>query len=109
MKVNSGLEVHGKVAATFLASSIAIIMIGIFTYMRKQLSWLELYPPAGTFSGIWFYTYIIWIVVWIISFVILRHKESVWKFRTWLITFLASIAVSTILIEASLKWSLVFD
>lgn len=101
-------EVSGKVAAIFIASSISIIVIGIFTYMRKQLPWLEIYSPAGTFSGIWFYSYVIWAILWVALFLILRRKESVANIKIWLILFLTSLAVSTILIEASLKWSLVF-
>lgn len=101
-------QVSGKVAAIFVASSVSIIMIGIFTYLRKQLPWLEIYTPAGTFSGIWFYSYVIWTVLWIVLFFLLRNKENVGNIKTWLILFLASLAFSTVMIEASLNWNLVF-
>lgn len=100
-------EVAGKVAAIFIASSISIIVIGIFTYVRKQLPWLEIYSPAGTFSGIWFYSYIVWAVLWTALFFLLRNKETIGSIKIWLIFFLTSIAFTTIMIEASLQWSLV--
>lgn len=108
MKAQLTSYVSGKVAAVFIVSSVSIIMIGIFTYMRKQLPWLEIYSPAGTFSGIWFYTYIIWAVLWIGLFLVLRNKENMGTIKNWLILFLISLAVSTLMIEASLNWSLVF-
>lgn len=101
-------QVSGKVAAIFVASSVSIVMIGIFTYLRKQLPWLEIYTPAGTFSGIWFYSYVRWAVLWISLYFILRHKQTAGNIRIWLVFFLASLAASTLLIEASLNWSLVF-
>lgn len=101
-------EVSGKVAAIFIASSVSIVIIGILTYMRKQLPWLEIYPPAGTFSGIWFYGYIIWAILWTGLFFLLRNKEIFGNIKIWLALFLASLAASTLLIEASLNWSLVF-
>lgn len=99
-------EVAGKVAAIFIASSISIIVIGIFTYVRKQLPWLEIYSPAGTFSGIWFYSYAIWAVLWVSLFLILKRKESAGGIKIWLTLFLISIAISTVLVEASLNWSI---
>lgn len=96
----------GKVAAIFIASSISIVMIGIFAYMRKQLPWLEIYSPAGTFSGIWFYSYAIWAVLWVSLFLILKRKESAGGIKIWLTLFLISIAISTVLVEASLNWSI---
>lgn len=108
MSIRLASKVSGKIAAVFIASSVSIIMIGIFTYLRKQLPWLEIYTPAGTFSGIWFYSYTIWAVSWIVLFFLLRNKENVGSIKTWLILFLASLAFSTVIIEASLNWSLVF-
>ena len=108
MRIQLASEASGKVAAIFTASSVSIVMIGILVYMRKQLPWLEIYSPAGTFSGIWFYSYVIWAILWVTLFLILRHKASVGRIKIWLILFLISIATSTVLIELSLNWSLLF-
>ncbi|MFQ5970244.1 MAG: hypothetical protein ACE5J2_07120 [Nitrososphaerales archaeon] len=108
MKIELQTVAEGKVAATFIASSIAIIVIGILVFIRKQLPWLELYSPAGTFSGIWFYSYVLWGILWLGLFLLLRRRESAGSIKTWLILFFASLAVATVLIEMSLKWSLVF-
>lgn len=101
-------NISGKVAATFIAASAALIMIGILAYFRKQLPWLEIHPPVGTFGGIWFYSYIIWAIIWVGLFFILRNRESVGSIKMWLIVFLASLAFCTIMVEASLEWELLF-
>jgi hypothetical protein len=106
--VNLESETSGKVASTFIASSLSILTIGIFTYLRRQLPWLEVYSPAGTFSGIWLYSYVIWTIVWVALFITLRNREKVGTIKVWLTLFLASLATSTILVEASLNWSSIF-
>jgi len=106
--VNLESETSGKVASTFIASSLSILTIGIFTYLRRQLPWLEVYSPAGTFSGIWLYSYVIWAIVWVALFITLRNREKVGTIKVWLTLFLASLATTTILVEASLNWSSIF-
>jgi hypothetical protein len=109
LRIELATEVSGKVAAIFIASSISIIILGILTYTRKQLPWLEIYSPAGTFSGIWFYSYIIWAVLWVVLYFLLRNKQSAGSIRLWLLLFLASLTASSVLIEMSLNWSLLFE
>lgn len=108
LKTQIQILVEGKVAAAFIASSVAIIAIGLLTFLRKQLPWLEFYSPAGTFSGIWFFSYALWGILWLGLFLLLRRRERVGSIKTWLILFFGSLAVTTILVEASLKWHLVF-
>lgn len=102
------MSVEGRVASVFIASSLAVLIIGVLTYLRKQIPWLEVYAPAGTFSGIWFYSYIVWALVWVIAYFVLRDKERVGSLKQWLVIFLSSVAIATVLIEISLKWSLIF-
>ncbi len=106
MRAQLASKVSGKVAAIFIASSISVVMIGIFAYMREQLPWLEIYSPAGTFGGIWSYSYAIWVILWLVLFFTLRHRESAGSIRIWLVLFLISLATSSVLIELSLNWSL---
>lgn len=101
-------SVSGNVAAAFLSSSGAIVIIGVLTYMRSSSPWLEIYPPAGPFSGIWFYSYLPWAVIWLILYFILRRKEGVGSLRLWLIVLLVSLAITSVLVEASLNWSVLF-
>ncbi|OGD54259.1 hypothetical protein A3K80_08025 [Candidatus Bathyarchaeota archaeon RBG_13_38_9] len=92
----------GVTASAFISASIGILLIGILAFLRKGLPFLEVYPPAGTFSGIWLYSYLIWGGVWAFSYSILKRYQSVWTLKGWSILLLISILVSTILIEASL-------
>jgi hypothetical protein len=109
LRINLESETSGKVASTFIASSLSILTIGILAYFRKQLPWLEVYPPAGTFSGIWLYSYVIWAIVWLVLFIALRRREKTGTIKVWLTLFLASLATTTILVEASLNWSSIFE
>jgi hypothetical protein len=105
LQINLQTAASGKVAAIFISCSLSVLVIGILTLLRSQLAWLEVYPPAGTFSGIWLYSYMIWVVLWVGLYIILRHKENIGTIKTWLIFFLASLATTTVLIEVSLNWS----
>jgi hypothetical protein len=109
LRINLESETSGKVASTFIASSLSILTIGILAFLRKQLPWLEVYPPAGTFSGIWLYSYVIWAILWVVLFIVLRRKEKTGTIKAWLILFLATLATTTILVEASLNWSTLFE
>jgi hypothetical protein len=99
------LNVSGVTASTLLSASIGILLIGILAVLRKGLPFLEVYPPAGTFGGIWFYSYLVWGGVWAFSYLILKRHQSVWTLKGWSIFLLISILVSTILIETSLIWA----
>lgn len=117
-KLNLAFVVSGKVAATFISSSIAIIIVGILAYIRKDASGKMLpalvIPPApaegvqeccGTFIGVTLYGYAAWAILWVVLYLKLRHKEKAGSIKVWLIFFLISLAIATILIAATLKWS----
>jgi len=102
------MKVSGSLAAMFLSTSIASIILGVLVYTRKPLAFLEVYSPAGKFSGIWLYSYIIWIILWLIGYVALRGKKEVGSLKTWVIIFSISVIIGTLLAEASLKWETLF-
>jgi len=108
LQINLESETSGKVASAFIASSVSILTIGIFGYLRNQLPLLQVYSPAGTFSGIWLYSYVTWVILWVVLFLTLRQREKMGTIKVWLTLFLASSATTTILIEASLNWSSIF-
>jgi hypothetical protein len=92
-------------ASTLLSASISILLVGMLTFLRNELTFLQVYPPAGTFSGIWLYSYLAWAGLWIASYSTLRRRQSVCNLRGWSTLLLFSILASTILVEASLVWS----
>lgn len=103
------MKVSGKVASAFLSSSISILLIGILAYFRKQLPFLQVYPPTGSLGGIWLYSYLVWIVVWLITYVALRKRETVGSIKGWVAVFITSVVLSTLLVEIGLNWSSLFQ
>lgn len=95
----------GKVAAAFLAVCISIIILGILSYFRTQLPWLEIYKPIAVYGGILVYSYVICAILWAGFYLVLRQKENIGNLKVWITIFIISIIASTILIEASLKWT----
>jgi hypothetical protein len=93
----------GKVAAAFLAVCISVIILGILSYFRTQLPWLEIYKPIAVYGGILVYSYVICGVLWAGLYLVLRQKENIGNLKVWITIFIISIIASTILIEASLK------
>jgi len=108
MKSMSEFKVSGSLAAVFISSSITSLLIGILVYIRKLLPFLEVYSAAGTLSGIWLYSYVIWIILWLLGYAVLRTRKEVGSLRTWVIVFALSVIIGTLLTEASLKWSSLF-
>jgi len=106
MRAKMSMKVSGSVTSAFLSSSAALILVGLLAYFRGSLSLLEIYPAAGTLVGIWIYSYVGWLVAWFILYTMLRRKESAGTLGTCVAIFMVSMLLSILLIEASLKWSL---
>lgn len=109
MKSMSEFKVSGSLAAMFISSSITPLLLGILVYFRKRLPFLEVYAPAGTFSGIWLYSYIIWIILWLLGHAALRGRKEAGSLRTWTIAFVVSVIIGTLIALASFKWSTLFE
>jgi len=109
MKSLSEMKVSGSLAAMFSSSSITSILIGILFFIRNQSPWLAVYSAAGTWSGIWLYSYITWIVLWLIGYVALRGRKDVGSLRTWVLVFALSVIIGTLIIEANLEWASLFE
>jgi hypothetical protein len=95
----------GKIAAAFLAVCTSIAILGILSFFRTQLPWLDIYKPIAVYGGILVYSYVICGVLWAGLYFVLRHKEKIGNLKVWTIIFIITIIGSTILIEASLKWT----
>jgi hypothetical protein len=98
------VAVSGKVAAAFLSASIAMVVMGVLTFVRKDQQWLVPYGPAAQYGGIFMYSEITWAVLWMGLYIAMRNKERVGTIKFWLVFFLMSLAVATGLAESSLKW-----
>lgn len=109
MKSMSEFKVSGSLAAMFISSSLTSVLIGILVYIRKQLAFLEVYAAAGTLSGIWLYSYLIWIILWLTGYAALRNRKEAGSLRMWTIIFVVSVIVGTLLALATLKWNTLFE
>ncbi len=100
---------NGKVAAAIISASIGLVLMGIFTYTRDSLTdTLEIWTPIAAVGGIWLYGYLAWIISWGILYKGLGKRQKVGNMKIWLAVFFVSLAISTILMEASLKWPRIF-
>lgn len=99
-------KTSGKIAAIFIATSVAILMVGILTptWIKLQQPWLEVYKPAAGYSGVYFFSHLVWAVLWAGLYFGLRHKEHVGTVKLWLLVFVMSLAIATGLITGSLPW-----
>jgi hypothetical protein len=96
---------NGKVAAAVISASIGLVLMGIFTYERGPLlGFLQIWKPIAAVGGIWLYGYLAWIISWMILYKALGKKEKIANMKVWLVVFFASLAVSTVLMLASLDW-----
>lgn len=93
----------------FLSTSITSILIGILFYVRRQAPWLGVYGAAGTWSGIWLYSYITWVIIWLIGYAALRGKKEVGTLRTWVFVFAIAVIIGTLTIAANLEWASLFE
>lgn len=105
----SETKVSGSLAAMFFSSSISSILLGILFYVRKQLPFLTVYEAAGAWSGIGLYSYLIWIVLWIIGYLVLRGKKEAGSLRTWVLVFVLSVVIGTLIIVSNLNWASLFE
>jgi plastocyanin len=104
----SKTQVSGAVVAAMIAASIALVALGVLTYLRKTEpleTWLVPYTPTAQYGGIFLYSNVIWGVMWVGLFFALRQRQNVGTLRSWLVFFLASLGVGSGLAMASLDWS----
>jgi hypothetical protein len=100
---------NGKVAAAIIAASIGIVLMGVLTFTRKSITdTLVIWQPIAVVGGIWLYGYLAWIASWGILHKVLGRRQKMGNMKIWVAVFFVSLAISTILMEASLKWPRIF-
>jgi hypothetical protein len=109
--MKNNFAVPGSLAAAFLSSSIAIILMGVMVYLREEVlnSILGIYPALGTFGGIWLYGYLIWLVLWIVLYFALRGRASMGSLSTWINFFVVATLLGILITLASLEWNTLFQ
>jgi hypothetical protein len=104
------LSTPGRLAAAFLSSSLAMIVLGGLVYCRNDLrSVLNVYPPASVFSGVWLYSYAIWLLLWVGLDRVLRRRETVWTLPGWISLFLGVTLFTIVFMQFRVEWHTLFQ
>ena len=99
------IPVPGCLGATFLSSSITILLFGVMVscqggVLRPMLALLPL-PALG---GLICLGYLIWFFSWIVLYYILSGRESVGTLPVWTAIVLGATVLSILIAEVSFAW-----
>jgi hypothetical protein len=109
--MKNNFAVPGSLAAAFLSSSIAIVLMGVMVYLREDVLNLILgiYPALGTFGGIWLYSYLIWLVLWVGLYFALRGRASMGSLSSWTNFFVIAALLGMLISLASVEWNALLE
>jgi hypothetical protein len=100
------IPVPGRLGATFLSSSITILLFGMMVscqggVLRPMLALL----PMSALGGIICLSYLIWFFLWIVLYYLLGGHESVGTLPIWMVIFLGAALLGILIAEVSIAWS----
>jgi hypothetical protein len=99
------IPVPGRLGATFLSSSITILLFGMMVscqdgILKPMLALL----PMPALGGIICLGYLIWFFSWIVLYYILSGRESVGTLPVWTAVVLGATLLSILIAEVSFAW-----
>ena len=99
------IPVPGRLGATFLSSSIAVLLFGVMVscqdgILRPMLALL----PMPALGGMICLGYLIWFFSWIVLYCILSGRESVGTLPIWTAICLGATVLSILIAEVSFAW-----
>jgi hypothetical protein len=99
------IPVPGRLGATFLSSSITVLLFGMMVscqdgILRPMLALL----PMPALGGMICLGYLIWFFSWIVLYYILRGRESVGTLPLWTAIVLGATLLSLLIAEVSFAW-----
>ena len=103
--MRSTIPVPGRLGATFLSSSITILLFGMMVscqdgLLRPMLALLPM-PALGSMICL---GYLIWFFSWIVLYYILSGRESVGTLPVWTAIVLGATLLSILIAEVSFTW-----
>src|SRR5262245_29013229 len=104
------IPVPGRLGATFLSSSITVLLFGVLVscqggVLRPMLALL----PMPTLGGIICLSYLVWFFLWIVLYSLLGGHASVGTLPVWTAVFLGATLLGILMAEVSFAWrSLVY-
>ena len=100
------IPVPGRLGATFLSSSITMLLFGVMVSCQHGLlKPLLALLPMPALGGIICLGYLIWFFLWIGLYYILGGRESVSTLPVWTGIFLGSTLLSLLIAEVGFAWS----
>jgi hypothetical protein len=99
------IPVPGRLGATFLSSSITILLFGMMVscqdgLLRPMLALLPM-PALGSMICL---GYLIWVFSWIVLYYILSGRESVGTLPVWTAIVLGATLLCILIAEMSFAW-----
>ena len=99
------IPVPGRLGATFLSSSITVLLFGMMMscqsgVLRPMLALL----PMPALGGIICLGYLVWFFSWIVLYYILSSRESVGTLPVWTVIVLGTTLLSILIAEVSFTW-----
>jgi hypothetical protein len=99
------IPVPGRLGATFLSSSITILLFGVMVscqhgVLKPMLALL----PIPALGGMICLSYLIWFFSWIVLYFILSGRESVGTLLVWTAIVLGATLLSILIAELSFAW-----
>ena len=99
------IPVPGRLGATFLSSSITMLLFGVMVscqggILRPLLALL----PMPALGGMICLSYLIWFFSWIVLYFILSGRESVGTLPVWTAIVLGATLLSILIAEVSFAW-----
>jgi len=99
------IPVPGRLGATFLSSSITMLLFGVMVscqhgILKPMLALL----PMPALGGMICLSYLIWFFSWIVLYFIFSGRESVGTLPVWTAIVLGATLLSILIAEVSFAW-----
>ena len=99
------IPVPGRLGATFLSSSITMLLFGVMVSCQHGLlKPLLALLPMPALGGMICLSYLIWFFSWIVLYFILSGRESVGTLPVWTAIVLGATLLSILIAEVSFAW-----
>ena len=99
------IPVPGHLGAAFLSSSITVLVFGVMVSCRGGvLGPMLALLPMPALAGIICVSYLLWVLLWIVSYCLLSGRESVGTLPVWMTIVLGAVLLSIFIAEVSFAW-----
>src|SRR5262245_10065709 len=102
------IPVPGRLEASFLSSSLTVLLFGVMVACQGGLLRLMLaLLPLPALGGLICLRYLFWVLFWIALSYLLSGRGSIGTLPVWTAIFLGATLLSSLIAEVSFTWLLV--